>query len=277
MLGKPSEILPSYCEADDLCDSEYTPSNLTPRSSVGLLKRAPSSQSLQSDHSITYDRMAHSADFINKPENPLAEFNEEHQHQGSISSDVYKAYFMAVGRTLSVLVLISLFCMQASKNASDLWLAHWVSETGNHSSPSITTTTMGVPTFLPSSGDDGKFSLNSSYNVVFRNAQDSNDPFEESDSVFEVIGNHIPMVRDLEPDVKYYFTVFILIGVANSVFTLARAFMFAYGGVQGGTKIHLSLLRVVLKVIRNLPTNKIIFNCLLALNNFAFDFPCHCL
>ena len=53
---------------------------------------------------------------------------------------------------------------------------------------------------------------------------------------------------NLPKDVKYYFTVFILIGVANSCFTFARAFLFAYGGIRGAYKIHALLLQSILKV-----------------------------
>jgi ATP-binding cassette subfamily C (CFTR/MRP) protein 10 len=194
--------------------------------------------------------MATSADFINKPEDPLQEFNEEHQHQGAISSAVYKTYLKAVGRRLSVLVLISLFSMQASKNGSDLWLAHWVSQTDNSSSQVVT------PSPIPPLFESYQFSgvelpMNASESMKYefmKPVQETNVENEYEDSWVTGVGKYIPMVRDLGPNVRYYFVIFVIIGAVNSVCTLARAFLFAYGGVRGGTRIHLALLRVILKV-----------------------------
>jgi len=208
-----------------------------------MLKRTPSLESRLTEPSISYDRLAQSTEFINKPE--VGEINEEHQHQGSISSRVYRAYLKAVGRPLSLLVIISLLFMQASKNASDLWLAHWVSSSGNSSAQDVTTTSVPV-TFLPfivhpetSPTESPKIP---SYNVHERAYQ------LPPDSWVDLIVEQIPIVRDFDPEIKYFFTIFILIGVSNSIFTLARAFLFAYGGVQGGRKMHLKLLSIVVKV-----------------------------
>ena len=41
------------------------------------------------------------------------------------------SYWKAVGIYLAPVILASLFFMQSSKNVSDWWLAHWVSEVQN--------------------------------------------------------------------------------------------------------------------------------------------------
>lgn len=49
-------------------------------------------------------------------------------------------------------------------------------------------------------------------------------------------------------DTNYYLTVYGLLAVANSVFTLIRAFIFAYGGLQAAITLHKHLLKTVIRV-----------------------------
>ncbi len=49
-------------------------------------------------------------------------------------------------------------------------------------------------------------------------------------------------------DVKYYLMVYGILAGANSLFTLARAFLFAYGGICAAVGIHKHLLSSLLKV-----------------------------
>ncbi|XP_043489860.1 ATP-binding cassette sub-family C member 10 [Polistes fuscatus] len=46
---------------------------------------------------------------------------------------------------------------------------------------------------------------------------------------------------------NYYLTVYGLLALFNSVFTLIRAFIFAYGGIQAATFLHKQLLKTVMK------------------------------
>ena len=55
-------------------------------------------------------------------------------------------------------------------------------------------------------------------------------------------------MTDSEDNVAFYLTVYGILGVANSLFTLVRAFLFAYGGICAATKIHRLLLARILKV-----------------------------
>ncbi|XP_011138357.1 multidrug resistance-associated protein 7 isoform X2 [Harpegnathos saltator] len=48
-------------------------------------------------------------------------------------------------------------------------------------------------------------------------------------------------------DTNYYLTVYSLLAVANSVFTLIRAFLFAYGGLQAAITMHRQLLKTVVR------------------------------
>lgn len=52
---------------------------------------------------------------------------EETKERGQLSSSVIGCYWKATGRVLGSLVLLSVVLMQASRNLTDAWLAHWVS------------------------------------------------------------------------------------------------------------------------------------------------------
>ena len=49
-------------------------------------------------------------------------------------------------------------------------------------------------------------------------------------------------------DVTYYLTVYAVLAVLNTFFTLFRAFLFAYGGLQAATVMQKYLLKIVIKV-----------------------------
>ena len=54
----------------------------------------------------------------------------------------------------------------------------------------------------------------------------------------------------------YYLMVYGILAGCNTIFTLARAFLFAYGGVCAATKIHRYLLKSILKVRSDLFISK---------------------
>lgn len=53
---------------------------------------------------------------------------------------------------------------------------------------------------------------------------------------------------DYNMSTNYYLTVYTLLAVFNTLFTLMRAFMFAYGGIQAAISIHKQLLKIVVRV-----------------------------
>ena len=69
---------------------------------------------------------------------------DEDRAIGVVQLSVYKDYWRAAGTLLSASVFISLFLMQASDNASDMWLSHWVNAVSNTSANS----TAGVSFYL---------------------------------------------------------------------------------------------------------------------------------
>ncbi|XP_058410288.1 ATP-binding cassette sub-family C member 10 isoform X4 [Diceros bicornis minor] len=53
---------------------------------------------------------------------------EESKKEGAVAFNVYQAYWRAMGWGLAVAILFSLLLMQATRNAADWWLSHWISE-----------------------------------------------------------------------------------------------------------------------------------------------------
>jgi len=49
-------------------------------------------------------------------------------------------------------------------------------------------------------------------------------------------------------DTKYYLTIYSLLVVFNTIFTLIRAFIFAYGGLQAAIAMHKQLMRIIMRV-----------------------------
>ncbi|XP_076226546.1 ATP-binding cassette sub-family C member 10 isoform X2 [Nomia melanderi] len=54
-------------------------------------------------------------------------------------------------------------------------------------------------------------------------------------------------IGDYNLSTNYYLTVYAILAVINSLFTLMRAFMFAYGGIQAAITIHKQLLKIVVR------------------------------
>lgn len=51
-----------------------------------------------------------------------------------------------------------------------------------------------------------------------------------------------------ESNISYYLIVYVVFAGLNSVFTLFRAFLFAYGGIHAATSVHRQLLKTIMKV-----------------------------
>ena len=51
----------------------------------------------------------------------------------------------------------------------------------------------------------------------------------------------------MNAEFKQFFTIYVCLAVANSIFTLIRAFTFAYGGIEAARKLHRSLFNNLLK------------------------------
>ena len=79
--------------------------------------------------------MAKTADL---DERELAIPYEEDRCRGQVEFDVVSTYWKAVGLYVAPAVLAMLLLMQSTRNVSDWWLAHWVSELQNNTSNATT-------------------------------------------------------------------------------------------------------------------------------------------
>uniref|UniRef100_A0A674F774 ATP-binding cassette sub-family C member 10 n=1 Tax=Salmo trutta TaxID=8032 RepID=A0A674F774_SALTR len=132
----------------------------------------------------------------------------EQKAVGGLAWKVYHTYWRAVGGALAVSILLSLLLMQASKNVSDWWLSHWISNLRNNgSAQSVLMPAYSSPHLL----------LFSPGGLIDCN------------------------------NVKFYLTVYGSIAGANTVFTAFRAFLFAFGGIRAASVVHNRLLDTVLK------------------------------
>lgn len=137
---------------------------------------------------------------------------EEEKEVGAVAIHVYKSYWLAIGNCLATSILVALFLMQASRNLTDWWLSYWVTESETQSSGNLS--------------DKITMSLRVNSNLFPSQNQSSNN---------------------IDNDVSFYLTVYGGLAAANSVFTLFRAFLYAYGGILAATVIHKRLLAKVLE------------------------------
>uniref|UniRef100_A0A452TJ18 ATP-binding cassette sub-family C member 10 n=1 Tax=Ursus maritimus TaxID=29073 RepID=A0A452TJ18_URSMA len=176
---------------------------------------------------------------------------EESKKEGAVALHVYRAYWRAVGRGLALAILLSLLLMQATRNAADWWLSHWISQlkadkNSSQESPAPTspgsTGLLSAPLFL--------FSPGSLYTSAF--------PLPQAAS-------------NGSSDIRFYLTVYATIAGINSLCTLLRAVLFAAGTLRAAATLHRRLLRRVLMApvtfFDSTPTGRI-------LNRFSSDVAC---
>ncbi|XP_074435937.1 ATP-binding cassette sub-family C member 10 isoform X5 [Larus michahellis] len=172
---------------------------------------------------------------------------EEEKKEGAVAFQVYKAYWLAVGSCLALSILFSLLLMQASRNISDWWLSHWISSISQTANTSVMVCSASPPS--------PELLLFSIVGLV---------------SPIQALGTtSVPSNGSL--DVNFYLIVYGSIAGANSLFTILRAFLFAYGTIRAATVIHNRLLQRALKAtvtfFDTTPTGRI-------LNRFSSDLYC---
>ncbi|NWH67099.1 MRP7 protein, partial [Geococcyx californianus] len=172
---------------------------------------------------------------------------EEEKKEGAVAFHVYKAYWLAVGSCLALSILFSLLLMQASRNISDWWLSHWISSISQTANTSVMVCSASPPS--------PKLLLFSIVGLV--------SPIQSLDIT--------PVSSNGSLDVNFYLIVYGSIAGANSLFTILRAFLFAYGTIRAATVIHNRLLHRALKAtvtfFDTTPTGRI-------LNRFSSDLYC---
>ncbi|KRZ49201.1 Multidrug resistance-associated protein 7 [Trichinella nativa] len=146
--------------------------------------------------------------------------NCEAQEIGLVKFSIYKTYCRIMGYGFCLAILLSLFSMQASRNASDWWLSYWLKHANNTNSSNI-----------------------SNIGAI----QQWSDLVEE--------------MNNLNDNSRLYFlTVYSSLAVANSIFVLIRAFVYAYGCLRASERIHSLLMKKLFRVredwfFKNFPFN----------------------
>nr|XP_045012154.1 ATP-binding cassette sub-family C member 10 isoform X2 [Jaculus jaculus] len=176
---------------------------------------------------------------------------EESKKEGAVAWHVYRAYWKAVGGGLALAILISLFLMQATRNAADWWLSHWISQLKEDSNSSQE---------VPASPGPGSTGLLSAQLLLF-------SPGNLYTPVFPLS----KAAPNGSSDIRFYLVVYATIAGANSLCTLVRAALFAAGTLQAAASLHRRLLgRVLLAPVTffdSTPTGRI-------LNRFSSDVAC---
>lgn len=72
---------------------------------------------------------------------------EESKERGHLSVSVIGCYWNSMGKFLGLVVLFSVLAMQISRNVTDGWLAHWVSQTGNNATNASTDSDFYLETY----------------------------------------------------------------------------------------------------------------------------------
>ncbi|XP_011927378.1 PREDICTED: multidrug resistance-associated protein 7 isoform X1 [Cercocebus atys] len=175
---------------------------------------------------------------------------EESKKEGAVALHVYQAYWKAVGQGLALAILFSLLLMQATRNAADWWLSHWISQLkAENSSQEVQASTSPASTGL-FSPQLLLFSPGNLYTPVF--------PLPKA-------------APNGSSDIRFYLTVYATIAGVNSLCTLLRAVLFAAGTLEAAATLHRRLLHRVLMApvtfFNATPTGRI-------LNRFSSDVAC---
>lgn len=177
---------------------------------------------------------------------------QEIKETGGLSSRVIAVYWKAWGPWFGVLILVSLILMQASRNLSDAWLAHWIKSTNQSSlvqpiqpvQPNTSLETGFHDTYSTYVFDHAMCFLRKI--IIFGNLTEclrtDDKPSNQTISLAE------PEELYIETENSYYLAIYIAIALFNAVIALVRAFAFAYAGIKAAKFIHDRLLNSVIYV-----------------------------
>lgn len=156
--------------------------------------------------------------------------------QGTVGWWVIKLYLRAVGIFLTISIILSLILMQLSQNFTFLWLTFWVkSRVKNSTSVDTPLEDLHENTSLMDHG------FNVIDNVIHTILNASTDTSNAVSPLQAPI--NVTVYND-----NFYLEMYFGLAGLNLVFTIMRAFLFAYGGVKAAAKVHRTLLKVIVKV-----------------------------
>ncbi|XP_040329530.1 ATP-binding cassette sub-family C member 10 isoform X2 [Herpailurus yagouaroundi] len=176
---------------------------------------------------------------------------EESKKEGAVAFHVYQAYWRAMGQGLALAILLSLLLMQATRNAADWWLSHWISQLKADKNSSQE---------APAPSSPGSTGLLSAQLLLF-----------SPGSLYTSVSPLPKAAPNGSSDIRFYLTVYATIAGVNSLCTLLRAVLFAAGTIRAAATLHHRLLRRVLMApvtfFESTPAGRV-------LNRFSSDVAC---
>ncbi|XP_045532531.1 ABC transporter C family member 13 [Pieris brassicae] len=173
--------------------------------------------------------------------------NDEVMSVGTVGWGVIWMYLRSVGSFLSLCIVISLILMQVSQNFTFLWLTFWIKSRTN-------STTFDMYEHEETSALDHGFNAADQFVHTLLNLSLSaihNLDNHGTDAAMEPTRAKYSRLLEepgfLKYTDNYYLIMYFALAGTNLVFTIMRAFFFAYGGVKAAERIHKALLKVVVK------------------------------
>lgn len=168
-------------------------------------------------------------------------FVKETREYGTLSSRVLSVYWKACGPGLGVVIILTIVLMQASKNLSDAWLAHWIANVTPSNTDGLNPKLLGSNYYMQE---------------IRRNLLCMIEKLLSLQSIDNCAdtGNGL---RNGTFSMSFYLLIYFIIAVFNSMITLVRAFAFAYAGLKAAKFIHTKLLNSVFYVSAEWPSNVI--------------------
>ncbi|RXG57622.1 Multidrug resistance-associated protein 7 [Armadillidium vulgare] len=252
--GTPDEIIP-YA----LSHHEQFVLNSQPNSSSGAVPRSPLVKRKLRFREVAEEKRVPSREgtFIYKQESQpletLANSDEdspdtESRSFGELNSEVFTRYFSAIGVTLVILTLFAFVLMQTFRNLVDGWLAKWVS---NYSP--INTTVSYMENCEGSHNASSYLGLDRQ--PMWSSVLPASDRFTSLATIWdykcfsgESSGTQAmsQKVEGLDPVNKSFLVVYLILAAGHTLFTLLRAFIFAFSTIRAAVSLHSDLLESIL-------------------------------
>lgn len=168
--------------------------------------------------------------------------------EGTVGWWVLGLYLRSVGAFLTTAIIISLILMQLSQNFTFLWLTFWVKNRANNSTglQELSLDVHENATVLDHSFNAVDSLVHTIINATIKFIKGNTSPI--SSTVNKTKLEALPLDSWPVYTDNYYLEMYFGLAGLNLVFTIMRAFLFAYGGVKAAGKIHKVLLKVIIKV-----------------------------
>ncbi|GBF90620.1 hypothetical protein Rsub_03192 [Raphidocelis subcapitata] len=190
-------------------------------------------------------------------EGPADQEEQEERVVGAVRWPVYESYLQAVGWPMVAAVLISLALMQATKNGTDVFVAHWIARARTNDAaagPGLAARGWGPdgPAPQPWLGLAARPAAPGRARQLGEELQSWRQQLWQQEPSHPVW--HPSAARPffaaafppLDPWARGFLFGLLVFAGANTLFTLARAFTFAVAGMAAARRTHDGLLRAVL-------------------------------